>query len=1058
MQVHRAVEEDVGVVAGVGGPVEVDVRATLDGNPAHDRNRAQVDLPAVDRQVGGLNRAAHRALQVHGTRVRIERQPLPLLVRARRVDRAGEGDVAVVVVGVLVAFDGHVRVQVDRAGEGDVAVVAVIGGPVEVDIRARDRDRARRRHRVQVDLPAIHRQARQRRRAAHRPGERDRTGPRRHRQGVAAVDRRIERDVARARAGAHRRRRAQGHRAVEIDVPRRRHVPAEADPAAPRDREARQRRRAADYPGERHRAAPRRHRQGVAAVDRRIECDVARARAGAHRRRRAQGHRAVEIDVPRRLHVPAEADPAAPRDREAGQRRLCRGAHRPGERHRAGPRRHCQGPGPVNRRAEQNVARARTAAHRHRRAQEHRVAEGDGAAASRDVRTQPRPSGGIELDRGAAGEGQRLADCDVGRRNRTAGRVGARRARGRRAEDDGAGGHEPLEFRGGQNAAAYDSQRDVGPRRRDVDVARAGVDAGFAAGRGGDDEAHADQRDAAAVGGDGDAVADGQRAGAVGGAAGGPRRIRLENEAVLAVRAGDVGVDLEMAPRLQVEGAVRGAAPVDGGADRDVPRRLQGDVRVDGLERRGLDAEVFGCRAVAEIDHVVRGVCARQLAVVVSIGIGNRDIPRVQQQLADDAVGCAQVNRGRVELQMLQARHLDKAPVAGIVAAAGGEGPGEAGYPVRPDDHPAAVPACARIGPDDGVLADHGVVGVAFRPLSLEIPADQDLAAAGVSGCIDRGLSNHSDLLAQHLDATSSLAAPAAGCVERARYPDDALARPLQHDLAVALYRRARFDDTLHVDGVIHHVLGHANRQQHHGSAVGADGAAVADQRLQLGSVGGKQAFRHAVVDRQLNQAVAMEVKREGIARCQRNMAEPGVNHPAVLDPRRDKRDQAALGRGDPAAVDHRAARIAARIEAETAGLEVLVGDIVRRRDQAPDIDPCRLAEQDAVGVDEHDPAVGGELPENVGVFVAPDPVQRNRGRRRLLEVRMLVCVDRERTPIDDGLVGLLDDVEAVRRTLHDVGLAGNHPAAYRSRLRRLPGHQRAEQQCQRPAELQRLA
>ena len=321
VQVHRAAEADVAFVAVVGRAVEVGVRAR-DGDIARHRNRVQVDLPAGHRQARELVRAADRATQVHRAGVRIEGQRLR--PGGRRVDRRGEGDVAVRGVAVLVAVHAHVGMQVDRAGEGDVAVVAPIGRAVEVDVRARHGNRAHRRHRVQVDLGAAHRQAGELRRAADRALQVHRPVVRIEGQSLAAVDGAGEGDIA------------VGGIAVLVAVHA--HVDGQIDRAGEGDVAV------------------------VAPIGRAVEVDV-RARHGEHP---GHGHR-VQIDLPA-VH------------RQAGG--LRRAAHRATQVHRTRAARHRQGAGPVDRRAERNVATARTAAHRHRGAvvQVHRPGEGDVAA------------------------------------------------------------------------------------------------------------------------------------------------------------------------------------------------------------------------------------------------------------------------------------------------------------------------------------------------------------------------------------------------------------------------------------------------------------------------------------------------------------------------------------------------------------------------------------------------------------------------------------------------------------------------------------------------------
>ncbi len=117
------------------------------------------------------------------------------------------------------------------------------------------------------------------------------------------------------------------------------------------------------------------------------------------------------------------------------------------------------------------------------------------------------------------------------------------------------------------------------------------------------------------------------------------------------VGAGDIGTDGKMATRLQGQGAVRTSAPVNRGTHRDVPRCLQRHVGVNRLECGGLDLVV--CRTVvAEVDCGIRG---GYLVVMGSVGVGNGDVPRIQQQLSPQPVRRTQIDRIRNELQMLLA-------------------------------------------------------------------------------------------------------------------------------------------------------------------------------------------------------------------------------------------------------------------------------------------------------------------------------------------------------------------------------------------------------------------
>ena len=185
-------------------------------------------------------------------------------------------------------------------------------------------------------------------------------------------------------------------------------------------------------------------------------------------------------------------------------------------------------------------------------------------------------------------------------------------------------------------------------------------------------------------------------------------------------------------------------------------------------------------------------------------------------------------------------------------------------------------------------------------------------------------------------------------------------------------------DDAIHIDRVVDHVFRRAGSHQDYHSAVGENRAAVADKRFQFGSVWSKQTLGNPVVDPNLDQAVAVEIECERIARGQRYAPKPGADDPAVLNAGRNESDYAAFGRSDSPAIDDRTAWIGTVIEVEPAGNEVLVINIDRGRDQAANVHLGIFAKQDAVGVDEHNPPVGGKSPENVGHRIASDAVERD--------------------------------------------------------------------------------
>ena len=327
-----------------------------------------------------------------------------------------------------------------------------------------------------------------------------------------------------------------------------------------------------------------------------------------------------------------------------------------------------------------------------------------------------------------------------------------------------------------------------------------------------------------------------------------------------AIAAGDVGIDGEIVPRLQGQGTVRTTVPVNRGTHRNVSQRLQGNVRVNRFKCCGC--YVVGRRTVVvKVDNVIvdRGI-------IGSISVGDNDVKGVQEQFSNQAVGRCQIDRVRGELQMLLARYLGKAAVARKTATAGGDVPEKTRHPVRPDNHSAAVTASERIGLNRHLATDRREVGIALRTAPLEVAPDQYLAPADVSGYINIRLPDKADFGAQYPDLTTRVSTLATRCVQRAGHSDDALARTLQHDLTIAFRRRTGLNNTLHVDGIINDIFRRTRGHQHHFPTVGEDLAAVVDKCCQLGTVRRKQTLGNTIVDPDLNQSVAIEIKRERIA------------------------------------------------------------------------------------------------------------------------------------------------------------------------------------------------
>ena len=697
MQVDRAGKGDGAVVAGVGCPVEVDVRARH-GERARRRHRAQIDLPAAHRQAGELGRAAHRALQVHRTRAARHRQ------RLGPVDRRTERDVP----AARVAAHRHVGVQVHRAGEGDVAGLGGVAPCVQVDVAARHRDRARRRHRVQVDLVAIDCQARQRRRAAYRALQVHRARARIEGQILTAVDRRGEGDRAVGavvvRVAVHAHRTGQRHRPGEGDVAVIAEVvPVQRDAGRARDRDradgphifqryrtsghrqAGQRRRAAHRAAERHRTGAARHRQRPGPVDRRAERNVPAARAAAHRHGGGvvQVHRPGEGDVAAlgavapRVQVDVRArhrDRARRRHRvqvdlaaiDCQARQRCRAADRALQVHRPAVRIEDQSLGTVDRRGEGDravgVVVVRVAVHAHRARQRHRPGEGDVAVVAEVVP--------IQRDAGRARDRDRAGGPYAFQRYHTSGDRQARELV--RAAHRALQGHRPAARIERQRLGAGGRRVD---RRGEGDVAVGGVIVRVAVHRHvGVQVDRAGEGDVAVVAVVGGSVQVDVRARHRDRAG---RRHRVQVDLPTAHRqAGELRRAAHRAPQVHRTRAARhrqGLGPVDRRTERDVPA-----ARVTAHRHGGAVVQVH---RPGEGDVAVLGAVAPRVEVDVRPRHRDRARRRHRVQVDLAAIDCQARQTGDAAGRALQV-HRTRARIEGQSLAAV-DRRGEGDVPVR---------------------------------------------------------------------------------------------------------------------------------------------------------------------------------------------------------------------------------------------------------------------------------------------------------------------------------------------------------------------------------------
>jgi len=207
-----------------------------------------------------------------------------------------------------------------------------------------------------------------------------------------------------------------------------------------------------------------------------------------------------------------------------------------------------------------------------------------------------------------------------------------------------------------------------------------------------------------------------------------------------------------------------------------------------------------------------------------------------------------------------------------------------------------------------------------------------------------------------------------------------------QFDGAVMVFQRAGFDHPVVVHRRLQQGIRGLRRHQH-GAAVGAD------QLLVL-----RQCVERALVDLDADQLVSDEIQRHLVAGGERHGAKLGLEQAFVADLPAQQGDVAAVPCRDGALVDDAAA---AAGETEAPGEEVGIAQIERGSHQAADVDLGAGAEQEAVGVEEENLAVGVKASVNGAGVAAQDAVEGNGAAAGLIEIDGLARGDVEVLPVD---------------------------------------------------------
>ena len=210
--------------------------------------------------------------------------------------------------------------------------------------------------------------------------------------------------------------------------------------------------------------------------------------------------------------------------------------------------------------------------------------------------------------------------------------------------------------------------------------------------------------------------------------------------------------------------------------------------------------------------------------------------------------------------------------------------------------------------------------------------------------------------------------------------------------------------------------------------ASGGDLTGLFDLGLKGLAIGADKRRRNPFAERERNQAVTGEVHGERLARSEHGGAEICHEGARVTDMRGHQGAQTSVGDRERAFVDDGGRNVRCGRELElTAGQERILVEVERGGDQSGGVDGRALAEEDAVRIDQDDPAIRGDRAQDVGRSDADDLVGGDGRCGRLVEADGLALRDGEAVPLDERAVRRLVDRDAGRALArHRGGAAGD--------------------------------
>ena len=337
----------------------------------------------------------------------------------------------------------------------------------------------------------------------------------------------------------------------------------------------------------------------------------------------------------------------------------------------------------------------------------------------------------------------------------------------------------------------------------------------------------------------------------------------------------------------------------------------------------------------------------------------------------------------------------------------------EDGDAVGPDHHLAAIAQAHRTGIQRRTRRHPAHLCVVARPLALPVTAHQHAAAANIARGIQPGGAVQPNPLAQHLDLAAGLTHLATSGIQRSGHPGHAITATVDHDAPATVANTAR----LHHPFQVEHGVGKAGA----GGCAQLGRAAVGAQRAQLLQPRDQAAVVAGVEE---DQAIAFHVHLHLGGRCQADAA--GVDLPGLHQAGRHQH-HAAVGRTDAPFGAQRAGFTVGHIiaaEQQPARGQILTADAQRAGQQPAHIDLAITAENDAPRVDQPHRPVGLQPAQNLRRVTTDHPVDQHRVAARLGDHHALLRADGKARPVQAGPCTGLADVELLRTTLGDGGLA----------------------------------